>query len=378
MPKRAHPGSSQEQQHLSQEQQHPFQEQKHPNRKLKCNGDDTLYRVFSAVGQLGLLFMPSINALSRTRRVLSALMHPSVLPHTLYFEGCELSQTFIRRANTCLALGKRVRRVGRPHRLLQISGMDLGSLRCVVSLRNYPIISDEAFASLSGMHPLHAVDATSPNTHSRVTDEGVKALFLTCKQLVALDLYNSPNVTKEGLEGPRGSLRAIDLSLCTGVTALPATSWPQLTHLSLMYCTGIDDWTFLTNFKCLQYLNAGFTSIDIHCVSSLNMLHVLHLNSCHRVDDKALSSLKAVALQQLNTLNLNNTPITNTGVASLATLQLPSLSTLLLADCAELDDACLDSLKQLSQTSPLKTLNLRFCDGVTQSAIDSYDVEVIY
>lgn len=371
MPKRAYPGSSQEQQHLSQEQQHP-------NRKLKCNGDDMLYRVFSAVVQLGLLSMPSINALSLTRRILSALIHPSVLPHTLYFEGCELSQTFIRRANTCLAQGKRVRRVGSPHRLLQIAGMDLGSLGCVVSLKGHPIISDEAFASLSGMHPLHAVDAASPNTHSRVTNEGVKALFLTCKQLVALDLYNSPNVTKKGLEGPRESLRAIDLSLCTGITGLPATSWPQLTHLSLMYCTGIDDWTFLTKFQCLQYLNAGFTSIDIHCVSSLNMLQVLHLNSCHRVDDEALSSLEGVAIQQLNTLNLNNTPITNTGVASLAALQLPSLSTLLLADCAELDDACLDSLKQLSQTSPLETLDLRFCDRVTQSAIDSYDFEVIH
>lgn len=341
----------------------------HPNYKLKCNGDETIYQVFLAVVQLGLLFMPSINALSRTRRILSALMHPSVLPRTLCFERRELSKEFIRRANTYLAQGRRVRRVDHSSRL-QIAGLDLRALRCVVSLQDHAIISDEALESVSSMHALHALDAASPNTRSRVTNEGVKALLLKCKGLVALDLYNSPKLTKEGLEEPRESLRAINLSLCTGITGLPATSWPWLTHLSLMYCTRIDDWTFLSNFKCLQYLNAGFTSIEIHCVSALNMLQVLHLNSCHRVDDEALSSLKAVAMQ-LKTLNLNNTSITNTGVASLAALQLPLLSTLLLADCAQLSDACLDSLKQLSQTSPLETLDLSFCDRVKQSAIDA-------
>lgn len=314
------------------------------------------------VVQQGFLFMQEVNALSLIQKSAFSLLSENVLPLTLFFRKFNLSKEFKSRVNSLRANGKRIRILAQ--RGMKIAGLELTSMGCVVSFKSHTAVFDETMKTLVGILKIDALNASSCYTRSRLTDEGLRKI----PELKALNLCNSPDITNKGLEHINGeNIQAIDVGGNPRITILPDW-WHSLTHLSMMNCTGIDNWSFLSKFESLMYLNVGYTSFEMHWLSGMNNLQVLHLNRCHRVSDSTLSSLRG--MKKLRILNLINTLITDTGVASLANLQLPSLSSLLLSDCTELSDACLGSLVQIAKTSPLRELNLGYCTGLTKSGIE--------
>ena len=335
--------------------------------KKACLGDHAYYadldKVFRIVVQVGMLLMLDVCVLSRTRKSLSSLLSASVLPRTLSFQKFGLCEKFKTKVNALQTQGKQIRIS--PFSNMKIAGLDLKSLGFVISFRDHTSVFNDTLWSLQGFTQVDAVLASSLYTTGRVTDNALE-VFSSLK-VHALDLYNSPKLTTNGLKYIDGEhLRALDLGLNRRITGLPF-NLVNLTHLSLMYCTSIEDWSFLLNLNCLVYLDAGYTSIDLQYLSGSKALTELHLNSCYNINPDALLSLQD--MMKLRVLNFIKASITSACVASLEALKLPSLASLLLSDCAEVDDECLPSLVNIAQTSPLRELDLCFCRGFTKHRI---------
>lgn len=233
-------------------------------------------------------------------------------------------------------------------------------------------------------------------------------LVLNCEKIVTLNK----------LEGCT-SLTRLDLDNCFGLASVGLQSLialTQLQSLSLLFCRGLRDDSFMANLSGLSRLEqlnlgnvhsvtdaglihlSGLVTLRVLCLSrcsqitdagvahlvGLHALEQLYLDSCSVTDEgilhlsglralqcldlsrcdgvtgKTVASLKA----PLQSLYLNEVPVTDAGMAQVANIV--SLHTLSLIECWRLTDV---GLAHLIQLPSLTSLNVNCCIELTQEGV---------
>ena len=180
----------------------------------------------------------------------------------------------------------------------------------------------------------------------RITDEGLDFLSDDLKQLQELDLFQQSRITDEGLvfvaQSCAATLRALDVSGCTGLTVEGLGRIKELVGLESLACEGS---LVLTNDVLLVW------------ASTLRGLKRLNLANCARVTGSGMAIL-LVRQQWLEWLNVARMRGFGDETMLQLVLHCPNLEYLNIHGCS---DVTADLLRELAFCCPkLEELDIRF------------------
>ncbi|CEP06944.1 hypothetical protein [Parasitella parasitica] len=217
-----------------------------------------------------------------------------------------------------------------------------------------------------------------------------------CSKLERLEMSWCANITGAGIlplvQQCSASLTYLKINKCPGLDneemmrSLGA-HLPNLTHLSLAYCTDLTDVSlesFLASCsnRKITHLNlsgcSGLTDATLLNLA-LHTPHLQHLElaKCERMTDGGLAPLFA-RVQEFTFLDLEGVyRITTTSVSSIAVYQ-PHLQRLCLSDCTQVSDADVEDLvKRCPQLCHLELDSCTITDGALKAIADCLEQQPV-
>ncbi len=237
-------------------------------------------------------------------------------------------------------------------------------------------------------HRLPHLKVLSINKLTEITDAGIKYITVGLPQLESLDISGCGNVTDAGIEMISNtlinlvSLNVGECGLVTdvGLGFLANGNLSKLKSLNIILYNMVTDeglrvlangnLSKLTSLDLTECYN-NLTDAGLALLSSGNLSSLLSLNLsiCSGFTDVGYAAL-AANLQQLESLHLWTTEITDVGLAALANGNLLNLKLLDLSCNANITDAGLLALAD-GKLSNLQSLKLFRCLGVTDAGIQA-------
>lgn len=246
---------------------------------------------------------------------------------------------------------------------------------------------DDSVVSLISQHADNFLTCLIMRNCWRVTDEGLREISRSCKNLSILDLCGCWEITDDGLKtlslGCR-KIKSIDLSNCRKVTDVGVCSLisnlNNISDIFLSYCKALTDLTMvciannapgirrINLQRCLGITDNGFQALSVHN-PKYKKLRELNLSDCSFLSDLAMKNISNVCVN-LKVLNLSFCCALSEDIWEDLTKGCPNIAILDASFCGNsISD---ESIQVISYNlaNSLRRLSVRGCIRVSDVGVD--------